>query len=199
MCTKKHSIANPVENFEKTIQQSLYHLSIGNTILYPTDTVWGIGCDALNPSAIDKVYSLKQRDSNKPLLCIVSDIEMLHQYVEVKPEIECMLQEIKRPTTIIYPKAKNLPSNLLARNGSIAIRLVRDPFCTPLIQQFGKPIVSTSANLSEHPTPKTFKEIGQSILERVDYIVNLQTQKKQHRPSRLIQVLENGTIICLRE
>lgn len=181
------------------IEKSITHLEQGNVILYPTDTVWGIGCDARNSDAIAKIYGIKGRDSSKPMLCIVSDFEMLKQYVQIPPEIEEYLKKQERPTTVIYPEAKGLPPELIANDGSIAIRVVKDPFCTPLIKQFGGPIVSTSANISNQPNPSSYEKIEDSILERVDYIVNLQTEKKSQPPSRLIQITEDGSIISLRE
>ena len=187
---------NPIAS---EIKRSIVHLIRGEVILYPTDTVWGLGCDARNTKAINKLYQIKDRDSNKPMLCMVSDLEMLKQYVEVRPEVAAYLKNTNRPTTVIYPEAKGLPSKLLAMDGSIAIRLVKDSFCTPLIKAFGAPIVSTSANKSQHPNPSSFEEIEDSILERVDYIVNLQSEKKLEPPSRLVKIAEDGSIDILRE
>lgn len=184
---------------ENEIERSIAHLNRGNVILYPTDTVWGIGCDARNSEAIAKIYQVKERDSNKAMLCMVSDLTMLKQYVQVRPEIEAYLMKMERPTTVIYPEAKGLSSKLKALDGSIAIRVVNDPFCTPLIKEFGAPIVSTSANLSKHPNPSSYEEIERSILEGVDYIVNLRTEKNTQAPSRLIRIAEDGSIITLRE
>lgn len=186
------------EKFTTEIQNSLKILQNSGTILYPTDTVWGIGCDARDEKAVEKIYKIKQRASNKALLCIVSDKEMLEEYVELNPTIEKLLSQITRPTTIIYPKAKGLAKNLLAADGSIAIRIVQDSFCKELIKEFGAPIVSSSANISQHNTPSSYKEIEASILEGVDYIVNLQTEKKSQAPSRLIQISSEGEIIILR-
>lgn len=187
---------NPIAS---EIERSIVHLKQGNIILYPTDTVWGIGCDARNAEAVAKIYHIKERELSKPMLCMVSDLEMLKKYVDVRPEVKTYLRQIKRPTTVIYPEAKRLPSNLLATDGSIAIRVVNDPFCTALIKAFGGPIVSTSANVSKHPNPTSFEEIEKSILERVDYIVNLPAKKKIAPPSRLVRIAEDGTIIILRE
>lgn len=181
------------------IDHSIAHLERGEVILYPTDTVWGLGCDARNSETIKKLYRIKERDSNKPMLCMVSDMEMLKQYVDVRPEVAAYLNNISRPTTVIYPEVKGLPSKLLALDGSIAIRIVNDPFCTPLIKTFGAPIVSTSANKSQHPNPSSFEEIEDSILERVDYIVNLQSEKKLEPPSRLVKIAKDGSINILRE
>lgn len=181
------------------IERSIAYLKRGEVILYPTDTVWGLGCDARNIKAIAKIYRIKERDRNKPMLCMVSDLEMLKQYVKVRPEVAAYLKKTTRPTTVIYPEAKGLPSNLLAADDSIAIRIVNDPFCTPLIKAFGAPIVSTSANRSQHPNPSSFEEIEDSILERVDYIVNLQSKKKIEPPSRLVKIAQDGSIIILRD
>lgn len=181
------------------IEQSITHLKQGEIILYPTDTVWGIGCDARNTDAIAKIYRIKKRSSSKPMLCMVSDITMLKQYVQIRPEVEAFLKNQERPTTVIYPEAIGFPPELIAADGSIAIRVVTDSFCTPLIKQFGGPIVSTSANISNHPNPSSYEEIEESILEGVDYIVNLQTEKKMRSPSRLIRITEDGSIISLRE
>lgn len=188
-----------MSKIESEIRESISYLKRGEVILYPTDTVWGIGCDAQNPEAIAKVYRIKERAANKPMLCMVSDFEMLRQYVELSPSIEKYLREQKRPTTVIYPSAKGLASTLKAADGSVAIRVVEHAFCTALIEQFGGPIVSTSANLSNLPNPSSYEEIEDSILERVDYIVNLQTEKKSQPPSRLIRISEEGSIISLRE
>lgn len=187
------------EKYKTEIQNSLKALRETGTILYPTDTVWGIGCDARNEKAVEKIYKIKQRASNKALLCIVSDRKMLESYVEIGPEVERILAESTVPTTIIYPKAKALAKNLIAADGSIAIRIVQSEFCKELIREFGAPIVSTSANISKHKTPNSFKEIEASILEGVDYIVNLQTEKKSQAPSRLIQINPEGEIIILRD
>lgn len=184
---------------ESEIERSIAYLNRGDIILYPTDTVWGIGCDARNSEAIEKIYQIKKRESNKAMLCMVSDFAMLKQYVHVHPDIETYLKKIERPTTVIYPEAKGLSPKLKALDGSIAIRVVNDPFCTPLIKKFGAPIVSTSANLSKHPNPSSYEEIEKSILEGVDYIVNLQTEKNTQAPSRLIRINEDGSIISLRE
>lgn len=184
---------------ELEINKSITQLKQGNVILYPTDTVWGVGCDARNPNAIAKIYRIKERDTSKPMLCMVSDFEMLKQYVQLRPETEAYLKKVDRPTTVIYPETIGLPSELIANNGSIAIRVVMDSFCTALIKKFGGPIVSTSANISNRPNPNSYEEIEDSILERVDYIVNLQTEKKSQSPSRLIRISEDGSIISLRE
>ncbi|MGB2231994.1 MAG: L-threonylcarbamoyladenylate synthase, partial [Flavobacteriaceae bacterium] len=144
------------------------------TILYPTDTIWGIGCDATNVDAVKKIYDIKQREESKALICLVSSFEMLISYVEDIPEqVHEILKEASKPTTVIYNSPRNFASNLIAADQTIAIRLVNKGFAHELIKTFGKPIVSTSANVSGNPSPKDFKEIDERILKGVDYVVNL--------------------------
>ncbi len=167
-------------------------------ILYPTDTVWGIGCDATSEEAVKKVYQLKQRNENKALIVLVSSITMLKNYVPVPKNVLELLKNTDKPTTIIYKNPKNLAKNLInLEDNSVAIRLVNDEFCKELIEAFGKPIVSTSANISEHPTPKCFSEIEDEILLGVDYVVDLQTDKISTKSSTILK-LEDDKIIVLR-
>ncbi|HWK99092.1 MAG TPA: L-threonylcarbamoyladenylate synthase, partial [Parapedobacter sp.] len=141
------------------INQALDTLRNGGLILYPTDTIWGIGCDATNPLAVDRVYKLKGREQAKSLLILLDSDHKLQSYVQEVPEVAYQLIEYtERPLTIVYSGAKNLAPNVLAPDGSIGIRIVQHPFCSALLQRFRKPIVSTSANLSGHPAPATFGE-----------------------------------------
>lgn len=182
------------------VENSLNHLKQNNLLLYPTDTVWGIGCDATNQKAVKRVYALKQREDSKALICLVNSVEMLSDYVEeIPPKALPYLKTADRPITIIYPKAKNFAPNLIAQDGSIAIRICHTPFCQELITQFGKPIVSTSANLSGTPTPQTFKDIQDAIKNGVDYIVNLPDDNKPSEPSRIIRFDNEGKIHVIRE
>ncbi|WP_338127095.1 L-threonylcarbamoyladenylate synthase [Tenacibaculum piscium] len=165
-------------------------LKIGKTILYPTDTVWGIGCDATNFEAVQKVYQLKNRAESKSLIILVDSVEMLKNYVEVLPKLAIQLIEnAKKPTTIIYPNPKNLAKNTIASDNTIAIRIPKDDFCLQLIKAFGKPIVSTSANVSGEPTPKTFSEISTAILQSVDYVVALHQDKTTEKSSTILKVV----------
>ncbi|SOS49169.1 Translation factor Sua5 [Tenacibaculum dicentrarchi] len=160
------------------------------TILYPTDTVWGIGCDATNFEAVQKIYQLKNREESKSLIILVDSVEMLRNYVEVLPKIAIQLIEnAKKPTTIIYPNPKNLAKNTVASDNTIAIRIPKDDFCLQLIKAFGKPIVSTSANVSGEPTPKTFSEISTAILQSVDYVVALHQDKTTEKSSTILKVV----------
>ena len=177
-------------------------LQNGGLILYPTDTVWGLGCDATNEEAVKKIYDLKQRSESKALIVLAKDEKMLENYVEEIPtEVANILATAKRPTTIIYPKAKNLASNLVAADGSIAIRIPQDDFCQKLLKQWKKPLVSTSANISGEPTPIHFEEITQAIKRQVDYSVDCQVFdiKISTQPSRILKVGERGEVTVLRE
>jgi len=185
---------------QSEIDQCLHYLAAGKTILYPTDTVWGIGCDATNRKAIEEVFRLKKRMEHKSLIILLDDAEKLPTYVEDIPHIAYdLLQHVTSPLTIIYPCARNLPSNLVADDGSIAIRVTNDPFCKQLVHDFGKPVVSTSANISGTATPRIFKNISSLITEKVDYVVNLHQENLQAmKPSRIIRLFNNGEFEVIR-
>ncbi|MFD0837512.1 L-threonylcarbamoyladenylate synthase [Mariniflexile aquimaris] len=182
------------------INNALKALKNGGLILYPTDTVWGIGCDATNPEAVKKVYELKQRIDSKALICLVADDRMLKKYVKKIPEVALNIIEVTdKPTTIIYDDAQNLAANLIAEDGTIAIRIPDDEFCFQLCRKLNGAIVSTSANLSGFPTPKSFKEIQQEVLKGVDYVVNLHHEKICDKPSSIIKLSNNGVVKIIRE
>jgi L-threonylcarbamoyladenylate synthase len=175
-------------------------LEKGKTILYPTDTVWGLGCDATNEKAVQKIYQLKNREESKSLIVLVDSIEMLQNYVgSISPKIFTILQDSKKPTTIIYKQPTGLAKNTIAADNTIAIRIPEDDYCRDLIRQFGKPIVSTSANRSGSPTPKCFAEIAPAILETVDYIVNLRQDEIASKSSTILRINENDEIEVLRD
>ncbi len=181
------------------INNTLEILKKGGLILYPTDTVWGIGCDATNADAIEKVFQLKKRAESKSLICLVNDFKMLNQFVEDVPEVAYdILKYANKPTTIIYDDPIRVAENLIASDNSLAIRVVQDSFCKQLIRKFRRPIVSTSANISGEKTPLTFQEISPQILEGVDYIVNLQRTKKTGKPSAIIKLKNDGTVHVIR-
>ncbi len=181
-----------------TIQKALSFLSRGKIILYPTDTIWGIGCDATNEKAIRKVNELKDRKPNQPLLILVSDTDMLQYYVEEMPAFVLeQLGSFPRPTTIIYPKAKNLPVSLLGDNSSIGIRIVDHHLITKLIAEYGKPLVSTSANKSGTPAPRSFNEINKLLLHKVDYCFPLNIETYQKSPSDIYKI-EGEKLIKIR-
>ena len=172
----------------------------GGVILYPTDTVWGIGCSPIIESAINKIFKIKKRNNNKLLISLVSSIEMLERYVENIPEYVLKYIFDDLPTTIVYPKVKGLNQILYGKNESIAIRLVKDNFCKALIDEINTPLISTSANISGNPFPKKFKEIDKKIINEVDYVVNFDdSMLKNSKPSRIIKVLLNGQIELIRE
>ena len=168
------------------------------TLLYPADTIWGLGCDATNQEAVDAIFKLKNRPKNKPLIALVANIDMLAQYVETIPEnIEELLQN-DRPTTLVYPNGKGLAKGVISENGSVAIRIPKPCFALDLIAAFGKPIVSTSANLSGEPIPATFREIDPYILVQVDETVPLDKDKVARLPSQVLQVMPDGSVQQLR-
>jgi len=173
-------------------------LKQGKPILYPTDTVWGIGCDATNEKAVAKIYKIKQREERKSLIVLVDSLEMLLAHVAVPEKALQIIEKSTTPTTIIYPNPTGLATNVLAEDNTVAIRIVQDNFCAQLIKQFGNPIVSTSANVSGEITPTSFKEIGPAILESVDYIVNLHREKITHKSSTILKI-ENDEVIVIRD
>lgn len=175
-------------------------LKKGGLILYPTDTVWGIGCDATNFNAVNKIYKLKQREESKALICLVNNYSMLERHVDTIPNMAYTILDLAvKPTTIIYDKPAGVAENLIAKDNTLAIRVTQDEFCKKLIKHLGKPLVSTSANLAGKATPKAFKEISEPILKGVDYIVNLQTEKTAVTPSTIIKLNNNGVVKIIRE
>ncbi len=174
-------------------------LDKGKTILYPTDTVWGIGCDASNEKAVAKIYEIKQREESKSLIVLVSSLNMLKKYVRVPKKAIELIKETTKPTTIIYKNPKNVAENIInKKDNTLAIRIVKDDFCRKLIKKFRKPIVSTSANISGEVTPKSFSEISQPILSSVDYVVNLRENKISTKSSTILKI-DGEDIIVIRE
>ena len=168
-------------------------------MLYPTDTVWGIGCDATSEEAVVKVFEIKKRSESKSLVILVDSVEMLKKHVpNVSKAVLELLSKTTNPTTIIYDNPVGLAKNLVTADNTVAIRMVQNEFCKQLIHQFGKPIVSTSANISGNPTPKSFKEIEVSILDSVAYVVNLQREEVNEKSSTILKVSEKGEITVLR-
>lgn len=186
-------------NFEKDIEQCLEVLRNGGLILYPTDTVWGIGCDAANATAVEKIYQLKKRPDEKAMIVLVADESDILRHVAA-PDLQVFdyLQQTSKPTTVIYDGAIGFADNLVAADGSIAIRICNDTFCRHLIKRFRKPIVSTSANISGEPVARAFTEIREPIKQGVDYIVkHRQNDITIAEPSSLIR-WEKGTAVILR-
>lgn len=185
---------------EKEIAECIRVLSGGGLILYPTDTVWGIGCDATDEKAVDRIYALKNRPPQKSLICLVANDFMLEKYVESVPDVAYDIIDFStRPTTIIYDNPKGVAQNLIAPDNTLAIRVATDQFCQFLIKRFKKPIVSTSANLAGFPAPSTFSEISPDILKGVDYVVNLDRDKHNSNSSAIIKLGNDGTVKVIRK
>jgi len=185
-------VKNEIVNSLKTLQNK-------QVLLYPTDTVWGIGCDATSEEAVNTVFKIKQRSESKSLIILVDGIAMLQQYIpSISNEVLNLLALTKKPTTIIYNNAVGLAKNVVASDNTVAIRIPQNEFCRQLITAFGKPIVSTSANVSGDKTPKSFKEISLAILDSVDYVVNLHREEENDKSSTILKVVDNGEIIVLR-
>ena len=172
----------------------------GGLILYPTDTIWGIGCDATNEEAVQRVYTLKQRADNKAMLLLLGNEARLESYVQEVPEIAWSLIEVAdRPLTLIYPGASNLAPNLIADDGSVGIRITREECSRRLCEQFRRPVVSTSANISGQPAPHTFQEIAEEIKQGVDYIVQYrQDDLTAAQPSSIIKLGAGGLFQIIR-
>ncbi|MGJ8667754.1 MAG: L-threonylcarbamoyladenylate synthase [Patiriisocius sp.] len=182
------------------IENALAVLKRGGLILYPTDTVWGIGCDATHPDAIDRIYKLKKRAESKSMVCLVNDFKMLQQFVEEIPEVAYdILKFAAKPTTIIYDDPIRVSENIIAEDNTLAIRVVQDDFCKQLCRKFRRPIVSTSANISGQKTPGSFKEISKEIIDGVDYVVNLNQNVKSEKPSAIIKLSKDGRVKVIRE
>ena len=182
------------------IEKSLKVLNDGGVILYPTDTVWGIGCDATDSAAVERIYAIKRRNEARSMLTLVDSLEMLAGYVGDIPDIAIQfMKEATKPLSVIYPRAENLAENLISADGSIGIRIVQEPFCRQLIKAFGRPLVSTSANISGEPTPGIFDEISDEIRNAVDYIVCWRQDDRQPATaSSIIKLNEDGSYQTLR-
>jgi L-threonylcarbamoyladenylate synthase len=187
--------------FEEDLKESLIALRQGGILLYPTDTIWGLGCDPTNESAVNRIFGLKSRSENKSLIILADSLSMIERYVTEIPEIVYELAEVSdTPLTIIYPKGKNLAKGICSDDGSVAIRICRDEFCLQLISRFRKPVVSTSANISGGPSPANFGEIEKTLISRVDYVVKFrQDDRSRNVASPVIKVNTDGTIKIIRK
>ncbi len=189
-----HSVNNEVNNALAVLQE-------GGVILYPTDTIWGIGCDAGNAEAIARIYQLKQRDDAKSLIILLAEAKDIFRYVaNPHPDILSLVKAFDRPTTVIYEQAVGLPDNLVNQDGSIAIRVTGDPFCKTLIKRMRTPLVSTSANISGKPSPVSFADIDPAIRKGVDYVVQHRLDEASDaRPSRILKINAEGDILVIRD
>ncbi|RFS26236.1 threonylcarbamoyl-AMP synthase [Chitinophaga silvatica] len=190
-----------MEIFEDDITAALPVLRNGGLILYPTDTIWGIGCDATDEAAVKKIYELKQRSESKSLVILLAEVrDLLHYVANPRPDIMDILSGFNRPTTVIYEGALGLAPNVISEDGSVAIRIVQDKFCRHLIKRLRKPLVSTSANLSGMPSPANFNEVADPIKSGVDYVVKYrQSDIAPHSASRIIRISADGTISIIRD
>jgi len=186
---------------EDDIKKCLEVLKSGGIILYPTDTIWGLGCDATNKQAVEKIYQLKQRFDNQKMLVLVNTDAMIERYVDDVPEVAFQIIDCaEKPLTIIYENGKNLAENLLGDNRSIGIRITKETFTQKLIERFRKPIVSTSANIHNENSPANFKQVSEAIKQGVDYVVSYrQDDMKEHKPSSLMIIKPSGEFKILRQ
>lgn len=188
------------EKLKEEVRKACEILKNGGLILYPTDTIWGIGCDATNEEAVQRVYELKHREDSKAMLVLLDDVGKLASYVEV-PEIAYDLLEVNdKPMTIIYPNAKNIAKNLIAQDRTIGIRITSEAFTKALLYRFRKPIVSTSANISGEPSPRCFAEISDAVKTAVDYVVDFRQEETTNpAPSSIIKLGLGGEIQIIRK
>ncbi|MBQ3998595.1 MAG: threonylcarbamoyl-AMP synthase [Paludibacteraceae bacterium] len=195
---------------KEDLQEALRVLRSGGIIVYPTDTVWGIGCDATNAEAVAKIFALKQREDSKSMLVLLDSAAKLDYYVEVPETAEMLLgvesqkskdeSDSSKPMTIIYPNARHLAANLIAEDGSVGIRITNEPFSKALCAQLKHPIVSTSANMSGHPSAHFFAEIEQAILDGADYVCRFRREDETpHEPSTIIKLNTDNTFKIIRE
>jgi L-threonylcarbamoyladenylate synthase len=208
--SERHYLTSPLKRgnegdfrtdyMEPDIQKALEILRAGGVILYPTDTVWGVGCDATNEEAVSKIFKIKKRSEAKSLIVLVGNENQLSRYVKDIPEVAWELMEnTERPLTIIYDTVTGLAPSVIANDGSVGIRIVKDEFCQNLIKKLGKPIVSTSANISNEPSPSNFDEIADELKEQVDYVVNWRQEEiKKNQPSVIIKLALNGEFKIIR-
>lgn len=182
------------------IRQAVEVLRRGGVVLYPTDTIWGIGCDATNEEAVRRVYEIKQRDDSKALICLVDSDARLQRYVRNVPDVAWQLIDcIDKPTTLILDGAVNLAPNLIAEDGSIGIRITQEPFSKELCYRFQKAIVSTSVNISGQPAAQNFRDIDPEIIKKVDYVCWSRRQEhKPHQPSSIIKLTSSGIVKIIR-
>ena len=172
----------------------------GGIILYPTDTVWGIGCDATNPEAVAKIYKLKQRAETQSMIVLINGEKMMYNVFKDIPEVAWQIMDLsEKPTTIILDKPRNVAPNIIAPDNTLGIRIVKEPFCFKLMEKMRKPLVSTSANISGQPTPKSFKEISPEIVNGVDYVVNLHHEKIAGKPSTIIKLTNDSQVKVIRK
>jgi L-threonylcarbamoyladenylate synthase len=187
-------------NINTEIHNAFEVIQNGGIILYPTDTVWGIGCDATNEEAIKKIYALKQRDDSKSMIVLMNGDKMMYNVFKEIPDVAWQILDLsEKPTTLILDNPRNVAQNLIATDKTLGMRIVKEPFCFKLMERMKKPLVSTSANISGMFTPKSFKEIAPEILKGVDYIVNLHHEKICDKPSTIIKLSLDNQVKIIRK
>jgi L-threonylcarbamoyladenylate synthase len=186
--------------WENDIKECVRVLRQGGTILYPTDTVWGIGCDATSPDAVKKIYGIKRREESKSLITLADSIGMVERYVKVFPDAARNILEVTdKPVTIVYPACRYIAPNALADDGSAGIRVTDDPFCLDLLGAFRKPVISTSANISGTPAPEAYSDISEEIIKAVDYVVRYrQNDREKRTPSPVIKINPDNSVVIIR-
>jgi L-threonylcarbamoyladenylate synthase len=188
-----------MNSFSSDIEQAVAALQNGKSILYPTDTIWGLGCDATDEHAVDRIFEIKKRPKEKSLIILVDSLEMLRTYADIDDNTANLITSFEFPTTVIYPHPRGLASNAVNENDTVAIRIVSHPFCNALLKAFGKPIVSTSANLSGDTTPAHYDDISSAIKHAVDHMVSKKYDTSVYKfPSKLIKFNEDHTVEYLR-
>ncbi len=188
------------EIFDEQVAKTVEFLKNGKTILYPTDTIWGLGCDATDADAVNQIYKIKIRPPEKSMIILIDTVDRLFDYVtNVPPMAVDLVNIVRKPLSVIYPNAKNLPKNVVATDGSIAIRMVKTDFCKEVIRTFGKPIISTSANITGNPTPMHFSEISQTIIKSVDFVVDKAMETSiEPKASTIARFKEDGEFEIIR-
>lgn len=201
LCTRFYASMDTNRYDRDDLQTALQVLREGGIIVYPTDTVWGIGCDATNEAAVRKIYQLKQREDSKSMLVLLDNAAKLNYYVDVPETAEMLLSvESEKPMTLIYPNARHLANNLIAEDGSIGIRVTNEPFSQAICAQLKRPLVSTSANISGQPTAHFFHEIAQEIINGADYVCRFRREDETpFEPSTIIKVNADGTFQIIRQ
>lgn len=182
------------------IKHSVELLKKGKIILYPTDTIWGIGCDATNSKAVQRIFKIKERNDSKSMIILLNSVESLEKYIRQVPPIAYdLIKNSASPLTIVYGGAKNISKKLISKDGTIAIRIVKGRYTSQVIKQLGHPLVSTSANISGHPTAATFDQIGNEIIDKMNYVVeHFRERTRTLKPSTIIKINENGRFNILR-
>lgn len=189
-----------MEDIAKEVHNAYEAIKDGGIILYPTDTVWGIGCDATNEAAVAKIYALKQREESKSMIVLVNGDRMLYQVFNEIPEVAWQILDLsEKPTTLILDKPRNVAKNVIAPDNTLGMRIVKEPFCFKLMERMKKPLVSTSANISGGPTPLSFAEISPAIVNGVDYVVNLRQNEKAEKASAIIKLGADAQVKIIRK